>query len=92
MLQCLIIKTQQNYTKIRQIIELTNELPIVEYSRKDPFWGAQPDGECLVGCNVLGKLWMFVRPDILDGSIRCTVADTSYFPQGDDQLVDIIQY
>lgn len=29
---------------------------IVEYSRNDPFWGAIPDGDSLIGQNVLGKL------------------------------------
>jgi type I restriction enzyme S subunit len=88
----LIIKAQQNYTKIKAIIDDTDDREIVEWSRKDPFWGAIPDHDILAGQNTLGKLWMFLRPSIADGSINMIVPITTWFPQGDDQLVDLIQY
>ena len=41
----------------------TGDSPIVEISRKDPFWGAMPivDSGELVGHNVLGQLLMEMR-------------------------------
>jgi ribA/ribD-fused uncharacterized protein len=91
MSQVLIVKSQQHYKAILRLMEETNGLPIVEYSKKDPFWGAQPVGDELIGRNVLGKLWQMYRNDILDGSIRCYDVDRTLFPSGDDQLVDIFQ-
>ena len=34
----------------------TRDLPIVEKSSRDPFWGASPKGPELIGVNVLGKI------------------------------------
>ncbi|MCY3753408.1 MAG: NADAR domain-containing protein [Alphaproteobacteria bacterium] len=49
-------------------LEKTGDLPIVESSTKgDTFWGAQPEGDRLVGRNVLGRLWMELRQQIRDG-------------------------
>ncbi|MFN5747838.1 MAG: NADAR domain-containing protein, partial [Pseudanabaena sp.] len=48
----------------------TGDLPIVEDSRKDDFWGAKPeDEEILTGANVLGRLLMQVREQIKTGEI-----------------------
>ena len=51
------------HTKVRNVIKTTMEMPIVEYSARDPFWGAQPSADLplLVGQNVLGKLWEELR-------------------------------
>lgn len=48
--------------------------PIVEVSTRDPFWGARPDGAHLRGCNVLGRLHMELRRDLLQGSPRAAAA------------------
>jgi predicted NAD-dependent protein-ADP-ribosyltransferase YbiA (DUF1768 family) len=45
----------------------TREAPIVEYSSKDPFWGATPSKskpEVLVGHNALGRLLCGLRRDL----------------------------
>ena len=42
----------------------TGEMPIVEMSYKDQFWGAKPDGNLLKGENVLGRLWMELRTEV----------------------------
>lgn len=59
---CLKIKLSQNLLRFGAVIDETGDLPIVEISRKDNFWGAipQPDGS-LRGCNVLGRLEMELR-------------------------------
>jgi putative DNA methylase len=59
---CLRVKLAQNWLKFSRLLESTDELPIVEESKKDDFWGAKPieDGR-LVGANVLGRLLMELR-------------------------------
>lgn len=52
-------KTFQHYSTIAPILLSTGDKPIVEYSRKDNFWGAvNGEGNTLVGVNALGRLWM----------------------------------
>jgi len=62
MLWVLELKLYWNPFKFAAALRDTTELPIVEISRKDTFWGCKetPDGE-LRGSNVLGKLLMEVR-------------------------------
>jgi ribonuclease HI len=43
------------------LLDETGELPIVELSYKDGFWGARPDSGVLAGVNMLGRLWMALR-------------------------------
>jgi predicted NAD-dependent protein-ADP-ribosyltransferase YbiA (DUF1768 family) len=43
------------------ILALTGEMPIVELSMRDDFWGAKPRGNVLVGRNMLGCLEMQLR-------------------------------
>jgi len=63
--QRLIIAERSPMTAIE-----TGDLPIVEDSRKDDFWGAKPeDEEILTGANVLGRLLMQVREQIKTGEI-----------------------
>lgn len=59
---CLRAKLLQNQATFGRLLLVTEDLPIVEYSTKDAFWGAkpQPDG-MLVGKNVLGRLLMELR-------------------------------
>lgn len=58
---CLRVKLAQNSRAFRELLLSTGDLPIVEESRKDDFWGAKPDGEVLIGANVLGRLLMELR-------------------------------
>jgi ribA/ribD-fused uncharacterized protein len=59
---CLAVKLQQHWDQIAPILIATHDLSIVEWSRKDSFWGAlpQPNGT-LVGFNHLGMLWEELR-------------------------------
>lgn len=59
---CLRVKLAQNWSTFSQLLLLTGDRPIVEESRKDDFWGANPINEhTLVGMNVLGRLLMELR-------------------------------
>lgn len=58
---CLRVKLAQNWDSFRALLLETGNLEIVEDSRKDDFWGAKPDGDLLVGSNVLGRLLMELR-------------------------------
>lgn len=65
---CLRLKLCHHWSKFSQLLLSTGDLPIVEDSRKDSFWGAIPaeDGT-LVGRNVLGRLLMELRDMIKQG-------------------------
>ena len=62
---CLRVKLAQNWKEFGGLLLETGELPIVEQSRKDDFWGAKvaEDGS-LVGMNILGRLLMEVREQL----------------------------
>lgn len=49
---------------LQQMLLDTGDLPIVERSSKDDFWGAKPQGQQLVGVNALGRLWMELRAEL----------------------------
>lgn len=67
---CLQVKLVQNWTKFSQLLLETEDLPIVEDSRKDDFWGAKPkDEQTLIGANVLGRLLMQLREQVKSGEI-----------------------
>ncbi|NDJ15844.1 NADAR family protein [Myxacorys almedinensis] len=67
---CLQVKLIQNWDKFSKLLLETGDLPIVEDSRKDDFWGAKPeDEEFLTGANVLGRLLMQVREQIASGKL-----------------------
>lgn len=53
------IKTAQHRDAVTSALALADGRPIVEFSKKDAFWGAKPypDGT-LRGVNALGRLWM----------------------------------
>ncbi len=63
---CLRVKLAWNWTKFHAILMATKDLPIVEKSYKDSFWGAIPthDGSTLIGKNVLGRLLMELREKV----------------------------
>ena len=69
---CLRVKLVQNWNKFSKLLLDTRDLPIVEDSRKDDFWGAKPgDEEILTGANVLGRLLMQLREQLKHGEISC---------------------
>ncbi|AVB22716.1 MULTISPECIES: NADAR family protein [Pseudomonas syringae group] len=63
---CLRAKLVQNWDRFSKLLLMTEGLPIVEQSSKDKFWGASPQNDNkLVGANVLGRLLMELREDIV---------------------------
>ena len=60
----LAVKLAQHSGRFSEALEETGTLPIVERSSRDPFWGAQPKGETLVGANTLGKLLTELRDEL----------------------------
>ncbi|MCV3243029.1 NADAR family protein [Mesorhizobium sp. ZC-5] len=59
---CLRVKLAQNWENFGQLLLATDNLPIVEDSRKDEYWGAKAaDDGALHGNNVLGRLLMELR-------------------------------
>ena len=67
---CLQVKLIQNWDKFSQLLLETGDLPIVEDSWKDDFWGAKPQpGEMLVGINALGRLLMQLREQVKSGEL-----------------------
>ena len=64
---CLQVKLAQNWDSFSKLLRETVELPIVEQSRRDDFWGAKPvDKDTLTGVNVLGRLLMELREQVKD--------------------------
>jgi ribA/ribD-fused uncharacterized protein len=62
---CLRVKLAQNWDKFGGLLLSTGEMPIVEESGKDDFWGAkQTDVGFLAGRNVLGRLLMELRQEL----------------------------
>lgn len=61
---CLRVKLAQNYEVFGRLLLATHDLPIVEQSRRDDYWGAKladETGDTLIGQNVLGRLLMELR-------------------------------
>jgi len=62
---CLRVKLAQNWEQFASLLLSTGNKPIVEESRRDPFWGAKPVGDqMLVGTNVLGQLLTLLRDSL----------------------------
>lgn len=62
---CLRVKLAQNWDRFSSELLATGDMPIVEVSYKDGFWGAIPDGGSIcIGANVLGRLLMQLREQI----------------------------
>ena len=68
------MKREANPELVDAALEKTGDRPIVEFSRRDSFWGAQRNGNALVGQNILGRLWMELRQHIRDGDPRALVS------------------
>ena len=62
---CLKIKLAQHWDIFRELLLSTEDMPIVEQSYRDIFWGAklQPDGT-LLGINILGRLLVELRQEL----------------------------
>lgn len=58
---CLRVKLSQNWEKFSKELLSTGDLPIVEDSNKDSFWGAKLEYDTFVGVNALGRLLMELR-------------------------------
>lgn len=64
---CLRVKLAQNWDSFSELLLETANLPIVEQSRRDDFWGAKPaDEHILIGVNALGRLLMELREQVKD--------------------------
>ena len=62
---CIRVKLSQNLMRFGNLLLETGDKPIVEDSRKDPFWGAiRSSSGHLVGANVLGRLLMELREEL----------------------------
>ncbi|MBL4760559.1 MAG: NADAR family protein [Mariprofundaceae bacterium] len=62
---CLRVKLINNWDKFGRLLLLTESKFIVEQSRRDTFWGAEPTNDItLVGMNVLGRLLMELREEL----------------------------
>ena len=64
------MKREANPALVDSTLQRTGDLPIVEYSGHDSFWGAKPKDATLFGQNILGRLWMELRQHIRDGDPR----------------------
>jgi len=64
---CLRIKLAQNFKKFGDLLRSTGSKPLVELSYRDDYWGAKPqENGTLSGYNVLGKLLMNLREDLIN--------------------------
>lgn len=63
---CLRAKLLHNWDEFGQLLLSTEQSDIVEDSHKDSYWGAIPqDDSTLMGCNVLGRLLMELREQLV---------------------------
>ncbi|MXX81037.1 MAG: NADAR family protein [Chloroflexi bacterium] len=63
---CLRLKLSQHIQSFGDLLWATGDRPIVENSHRDDFWGAIPQGDSLVGLNVLGRLLMRLRRELIN--------------------------
>jgi len=63
MLWVLELKLWCNQRTFGAALKNTGNLPIVEKSKKDSFWGGKENGGSLIGSNVLGKLLTILRDE-----------------------------
>ncbi|MCD6118772.1 NADAR family protein [bacterium] len=64
---CLKVKLAQNWEKFSTILKSTKDRPIVEEKTKIDFWGAKiAEEDTLVGINMLGRLLVELREQMLD--------------------------
>jgi putative DNA methylase len=78
---CLRLKLAQNWELFSAVLLSTHDRTIVEDSRKDPFWGAVPrEGEKLEGKNVLGRLLMELRAELVSDAVSLRAFPKPQFP------------
>ncbi|KAA0985447.1 NADAR family protein [Pseudomonas sp. ANT_J28] len=78
---CLACKLIQNREVFSKLLMETKNLPIVEQSSKDKFWGAVPSGPNeLVGANVLGRLLMELREKVINSQISLSELEPPEVP------------
>ena len=61
------VRLRQHPARFSRALMATGDLPIVEVSSRDPFWGARPepgDGSLLKGANVMGKVLAELRDEL----------------------------
>lgn len=69
---CLRVKLVQHREKFGGLLLATGDMPVVEESKRDGFWGAKAEGEDgLVGTNALGRLLMELRKQIREEGAEC---------------------
>lgn len=57
-----LMKLKCNFFRMSQAYRETGKKPIVEFSNRDDFWGAKPNGDnCLFGANHLGRIHSSIR-------------------------------
>ena len=61
---CLRAKLVQNWDTFGSLLLSTGDVPIVEDSRRDDFWGAKLVDGALVGMNILGRLLVELREEL----------------------------
>ena len=72
MKHALRLKILFHRNRMLELYAATHDLPIVEISHRDPFWGARPDGQgLLIGVNVLGRLHMGERENLRNRPDHC---------------------
>ena len=70
------VRLSQHPDRFSQALTATGDPAIVAEFLGDPYWGAEPEGEAVRGCNVLGRVLTDLR-DLLvrhDGEIELTLA------------------
>ena len=72
--QVVRLKLDQHKNTFRILLSQTVDMPIVEKSYGDNFWGAIPDGSgYLNGMNKLGLIWMLLRAEMVEGVFHADV-------------------
>ena len=74
-------KLGQNPGRFGSALRNTGELPIVEKSYRDQFWGAKPEGAYLVGDNHLGRILTRLRAELLAHSGDAAQAARAFIVQ-----------
>ena len=70
------VRLSQHPDRFSQALTATGDLTIVAEFPGDPYWGAEPEGDAVRGCNVLGRVLTELR-DLLvrhDGEMDLTLA------------------
>ena len=88
MIVSLAVKLHQHPQSFGAVIMETANMPIVEKSYKDDFWGAKPQPAGMIGRNVLGKLIMEMR-ELIRESNQPTEAAIAFSKTAHTELLSI---